>query len=481
MKNNLLLQAGTLALLVGLAAPARAQLTIAGGTLTVSPATELTVTGNVGISAAGTLDNQGTVRLTGDLGNAGTIGTGTGLWQLNGTVLQNVSSSGTGTLSTLEVANAAGATLGTALSAGTLNLSGGSLRLAGFDFALAGAITNATSTRFVVTDGVGRLRRPVGTTAVQFPVGPASGSYRPVALTRSSGTGSYAAGVGAGALSAGTSGAPLTTDAVALRWNVAPPDAVPFTLRVEWLAADELPSFQRSQSALARWNGAAYALAESYSNVTNPSPYSRTLAGLTQPGPYIVGDQQAPLPVELTRFEARRPANQPRAELRWATASEKNNLGFEVQRQDEGQTSFRRVGFVAGQGTSSAAHEYTFSDPNDFQGLSYYRLKQVDQDGTTTYSPVRSIVGLPAGVAFTLSVYPNPARGTATIEATGPVPAGLQLQLYSAEGRLVWATTWAKAQATASLPVAGLAEGVYWLRYQAAEGNSGTLKVQVVP
>ncbi|HEX8326758.1 MAG TPA: T9SS type A sorting domain-containing protein [Hymenobacter sp.] len=465
--------------LLMLAAPARAQLTVAGGILTVTPTAEITVTGNVGIAAAGTLDNQGTVRFTGDLGNAGAIGTGTGLWLLNGAALQNVASSGTGSLGTLEISNAAGAILGTAVSAGALNLSGGSLRLAGFDFALAGAITNASGTRFVVTDGTGQLRRPVGTAAVQFPVGPASGSYRPVALTRSSGTGTYAAGVGAGALSGGNSGAPLATDAVALRWNVAPPDAVPFTLRVEWVAADELPSFQRSQSALGRWNGSAYVLAEPYSNATNPSPYSRTLAGLTLAGPYIVGDQQAPLPVELTRFEARRPANQPRAELRWATASEKNNLGFEVQRQDDGQTTFRRVGFVAGQGTTSSAHEYTFTDPNDFQGLSYYRLKQVDQDGTATYSVVRSIVGLPAGAAFTLGVYPNPAHATATIEASGPVPAGLQLQLYSADGRLVWATTWNKPQATVPLPVAGLAEGVYWLRYHSAEGPSGALKLQV--
>ncbi|GAA4027278.1 hypothetical protein GCM10022409_09050 [Hymenobacter glaciei] len=481
MHTNILLAAGALALALGLAAPARAQLTVAGGILTVSPTAEITVTGNVAIMAAGTLDNQGTLRLTGDLGNAGTIGTGAGLWQLNGSVLQTIASSGAGSLATLEVANAVGAVLGTPLNAGVLDLSGGSLRLAGFDFALAGALSNASSTRFVVTDGAGQLRRPVGTTAVDFPVGPAGSSYRPVSLSRSSGTATYAAGVGAGALSAGNSGAPLTTDAVAMRWNVAPPDAVPFTLRVEWQAADELPGFLRSQSALGRWNGAAYALVEPYSAASNLGPYSRTLAGLTLAGTYIVGDQQAPLPVELTRFEARRPANQPRAELRWATASEKNNLGFEVQRQDEGQTTFRRVGFVAGQGTASAPHEYAFSDPNDFQGLSYYRLKQVDQDGTATFSPVRSVAGLPAGAPFTLSVYPNPAHATATIEASGPVPAGLQLQLYSADGRLVWAATWEKPRATTLLPVDGLAEGVYWLRYHSDEGRSGTLKIQVQP
>ncbi|MBJ6111494.1 T9SS type A sorting domain-containing protein [Hymenobacter sp. BT523] len=479
MKKKLRLNAAAFLLLVGLAAPARAQLTVAGGTLTVSPSTELTVTGNVGISAAGTLDNQGTVRLTGDLGNAGAIGPGTGLWQLNGTALQTLSSSGTGTLGTLEVANAAGATLGTALSAGALNLSGGPLQLTGFDFAVAGAITNAAGTRFVVTNGAGQLRRPVGTTAVQFPVGPAGGSYRPVALTRSSGTGNYAARVGAGALSAGNSGAPLTTDVVALRWNVAPPDAVPFTMRVEWLAADELAGFQRSQSALGRWNGSAYLVSEPYSNASGPSPYSRTVAGLTLAGPYIVGDQQSPLPVELTRFEARRPTGQPRAELTWATASEKNNLGFEVQRQDEGQTTFRRVGFVSGQGTATTPHEYAFTDPNDFQGLSYYRLKQIDQDGAATYSGVRSIAGLPAGTPFSLSVYPNPAHAMATIEASGPVPPGLQLRLYSADGRLVWATAWDKPQATAPLPVAGLATGVYWLRYEAPAGTSGTLRLQV--
>lgn len=194
----------------------------------------------------------------------------------------------------------------------------------------------------------------------------------------------------------------------------------------------------------------------------------------------MVLDRQAPLPVELTRFDARHPAGQPRVLLSWTTASERNNAGYEVQRQDAGQTSFRRVGFVAGRGTSQAAADYTFQDANDFQGLSYYRLRQLDQDGTETYSPVRAVAGLAGGQLFSLAAYPNPVapQATLTLEATGPLPTSLRLALYAADGRLVRQLAWLAGQPRLTLPVGGLPPGAYWLRYQ-AEAIQGTLPLVI--
>ena len=98
-----------------------------------------------------------------------------------------------------------------------------------------------------------------------------------------------------------------------------------------------------------------------------------------------------PLPVELASFTAE--ARGHAAHLAWTTASETNNAGFEVEASADGR-GFRRLGWVTGQGSSSAAHAYQFDDGTFAAApgpLVYYRLRQLDTDGTATFSPVRSM------------------------------------------------------------------------------------------
>ena len=96
----------------------------------------------------------------------------------------------------------------------------------------------------------------------------------------------------------------------------------------------------------------------------------------------------------------------------WATAIEKNNAWFEVQRSAIGEV-FETVGTVKGQGNTSSAHNYAFVDSRPLAGLSYYRLRQVDTDGTTAYSPVAAVQ-----LRNELTVYPNPSTGMVTLPAT---------------------------------------------------------------
>ena len=115
-----------------------------------------------------------------------------------------------------------------------------------------------------------------------------------------------------------------------------------------------------------------------------------------------------PLPVELTRFAATAQANG--IALGWATAQEKNNDRFEVQRSADG-AAFEAVGTVKGQGSSSSAHEYAFTDNHPLAGLAYYRLRQVDFDGSTAFSPVAAVRwDQNRGLA-----YPNPSNGSVTL------------------------------------------------------------------
>ncbi len=159
-----------------------------------------------------------------------------------------------------------------------------------------------------------------------------------------------------------------------------------------------------------------------------------------------------PLPVQLVSFQAVRtgPAT---AGLSWATATEANSAGFSIERSDNG-VSFRPIGFVRAAGNSNHLLTYSFQD-NACTTAAYYRLAQVDVDGSVTYSPVEAVAANDGTTALLL--VPNPANGP--VQALG-LPTGTTLAVYDALGRLV-------RPATTALDVAGLAAGVYVVRAQA--------------
>jgi len=160
----------------------------------------------------------------------------------------------------------------------------------------------------------------------------------------------------------------------------------------------------------------------------------------------VVDATLAPLPVQLVQFAAT--ASGPTAvRLTWATASEVNSAYFAVARRADG-TAWQALGRVAAAGSSASAHQYTYLDGAAPVGTSYYRLRQVDQDGTAAYSPVQSVTRSGAGLAL----YPNPARGGAAL-LSGAAP-GAAVWVLDALGRPV---------GTAALP-RGVAPGVYVVR-----------------
>ena len=128
----------------------------------------------------------------------------------------------------------------------------------------------------------------------------------------------------------------------------------------------------------------------------------------------IGGDQlENPMPVKLTSLQARL-LNDNTAQVKWQTAHEYNSAKFVVQRStDKVKWSVR--GEVKSQGNSSSTINYQFND--DVTGLSntvYYRLAQVDLDGTNTMSKTVSVV-LSRAVQASLQVYPNPANDKLTV------------------------------------------------------------------
>ena len=228
------------------------------------------------------------------------------------------------------------------------------------------------------------------------------------------------------------------------------------TLTLSYNAAAELSGLTESRLVTFRALNTAGPF-ERLAGTLNMAAGTVTVPNVNHLSVWTLADALAPLPVELSAFTA---TSLGRAvQLKWSTASEKNSQAFEVERSLSG-TGFERLGTVAAAGSSSSARRYELLDaklPAD-AALLYYRLKQVDQDGTFSYSPVRAVV---LKAAAGLNLYPNPATTGAML--TGALP-GTVVTVYDALGRLVTsATTDATGTVSLALPV-GLPTGVYVVR-----------------
>jgi hypothetical protein len=100
----------------------------------------------------------------------------------------------------------------------------------------------------------------------------------------------------------------------------------------------------------------------------------------------------SPLPIELMSFAAFTATSG--IELSWTTATEVNNMGFEIQRLDEALDTWQPIGFVQGHYNHNGLLQYSFLDQLPMEGVNYYRLKQMDFDGAFEYfGPVAALHG----------------------------------------------------------------------------------------
>jgi hypothetical protein len=189
---------------------------------------------------------------------------------------------------------------------------------------------------------------------------------------------------------------------------------------------------------------------------------------VTLPAPGATG---GPLPVVLTDFAGQRQGAA--VALRWHTASEQHNAGFEVQRRPATAADFATIGFVAGAGATSQNRGYAFRDAAAPAGLVYYRLRQLDQDGTANYSPVAAIMGTTvAAKATLLPVFPQPARDWLRVQVTG-AEQPVTLRLLDGLGRVVRQQS---CETETQIEVGGLPAGLYYL---VADGAAGRQKVVI--
>lgn len=186
-----------------------------------------------------------------------------------------------------------------------------------------------------------------------------------------------------------------------------------------------------------------------------------------------------PLPVELTSFSANYLEGV--VKLKWVTATETNNYGFEVERKTD-NSNYESIGFVQGGGSSTNRLTYNFVDNNLLSNKYYYRLKQVDFDGSVEYSNEVQ-VDIDGLNDFKLyQNYPNPFNPSTNIKYTIPKNSFVKITLHDILGNEIRTLVNQNVQPGTyqiTLDGSGLASGMYFVRLS-AENIERTLKISLI-
>ncbi len=370
-----------------------------------------------------------------------------------------------------------------------LTLTEGYIALGNNDLTLGTAtLTGGSANSYVQTDNnptaTGELIRTVPNTAtnILYPVGTSTYTPAQVAQTAGATSDAFAVRVFDGVLLGGTTGTAVTSDVVNRTWMVSEGTVggSNATLTVQWNGTEELSGFGRSLSRIGHFTGGAYDKVTGGSPLlaaTGSDPYQQTRSGLTSFSPFAVGDDDSPLPVELSRFTATITPQRTVA-VSWTTASEKDAAYFEVLRSADGR-EFTPIGTQTAQGTTNTAHDYRFDDVKPLSGVSFYRLRQVDLDGTATLSDAVSVrFGTPLTAGFT--AFPQPFAAALTLRIDAPVAGEAAVKLYDLNGRtvLTQAANLAAGTTDVVLTTQALAAGTYVVQVTLPGGQ--TLRTRVV-
>lgn len=467
----------------------------------------LLVKGNLDIlNAAGTPELDVTVSnfqltVNGNWSNYGTLGFNerTGLVQFSGTTsAQNLTSPGGEDFFSWRIAKAAAQpmvvmnsdvrvvnTLNLNTTSAILDLNGHLLWIQNPSAAAIASNSTFGTTRHIRserTDNASRVRWDIGTTtgAHVVPFGTATG-YIPFTFDLLSGD--------AGSVTMATYGTPpdnmplpatpTLVTALPSGYGLLPDNAeatvdrfwqidvtgTPNTLLTFSYLASELPSApladplslraQRYNSAVPYW--------EDQLESVGAGSYLATANNVAAFGPFTLTHILSPLPVELLRFDAQPDGDA--VKLDWSTATETNNDRFAVMRSRDGLL-FEEVASMPGHGNSLTPISYSTYDRAPMSGLSYYKLRQFDTDGSWTDSHAAPVL-FSSGVGSPI-VYPNPVHDVAYLQG---LPGGnVDLRVTDAAGRLVAVARKTGDSDRFEWPIGHLPPGAYTLTMNSVSG-----------
>lgn len=427
----------------------------------ISNSSIITVKGDIENTTGTTIDNNGTIELTGDWVNHATniFGTSSGTVLLNGasqnikgsssTIFNNLTLQGSGTKTLVQDASAGGDYIS---PAGVLNIGNVSLDLnsrtltisnsspsavtSGTGYILSEAIDNSSKVKWNINNSVG---------SHIIPFGNASGDLVPVTFNLTGGTAGEVM-LSTYATAADNSPLPLTPVAVTHVRDITGADNSANTVDRFWqvdvtgnptasltfnYAPSENAANGNTNMKMQRWNENNLGWEMPVPVQANLTSQSVMANGITTFGTWAVSREASPLPVELLLFSAKAVKNN-KIECQWRTAAEINNAFFTLERSKDA-THFEEVGKVNGAGTSNVIHNYSYDDLNPFAGISYYRLRQTDFNGESTWSDIHSVNI--SNDEIRIEVFPNPVADFVNINSSSEDL--LNIKMTDTNGKLV--------------------------------------------
>jgi fibronectin-binding autotransporter adhesin len=235
-----------------------------------------------------------------------------------------------------------------------------------------------------------------------------------------------------------------------------------------YLPGTDLPSAQRIVIAALN-NGTWTARSGVNHHITNSDPdiyagFVQTNNAMANRTQWTLGYTEFPLPVELLYFRAT--FKEGVVELNWATAQEINNGYFTIERSADGQT-FTEVLWVEGAGNSAEVKQYQTADTQPYSGISYYRLKQTDQDGKFSYSKVVAVNG--SQDADFLQAYQSSSGQLQVNYQLASAETGI-LYVHDSQGRQVWSKA-ASAESYQAQITLVPGRGLYLVTLQSSQGT----------
>ncbi len=409
------------------------------------------------IGSGSTLEITGTINIdiSGNWTNGGTFTAGSSTVKLNGTSTQTLST--TTTFNNLVINNSAGITLlSNEIVNGTLTLTSGNISTGAYTLTIGGSgLITRTSGHIV-----GNLKRTYTEEGTKtFAVGTANG-YSPVAV--------HTTDIGDFTVKATQGAHPNTVGGNVLQryWTLTSAGITTADLTFQYLDGDVVGT--EANYVIGKYSGGAWSFP---GGSVNTSANTATINGVTSFSDWTLGEPGA-TPVELASFTASVHNNV--VHLKWQTATEVNNYGFEVERSSKAglpNSDWETVGFVEGHGTSNAPKEYSFVDNKvSVAGKYYYRLKQIDRDGNLKHSPeIEVTIDKPAKYELSQN-YPNPFNPSTTIRFDLPEVSYIKLTVYNTLGEEVKTLVSENKQPgyyEVTLNISELAGGVYFYRLQA--------------
>lgn len=386
-----------------------------GATLTLKTGGTIKVNGIAQFNSGSTLTNDGTITITGNVVNNQTLSAANaGTLALNGTAAQTLSGISTYYAKDVVVNNAAGVTISTPLKVdGVFNFTNGIVTASttsnAVTFTSNGTVSSTDAAKdashvngYVVKEGTGSFSFPVGD-GIKYQkvdVNPtANGTGIRVKYNAAdSGTGTFTTG--------GTEATALVSYNTNEHWDITPLSTATASVTIYWDGYKDAYLYEVNQRKVAHLTGGNW-LNEGTTGTGTTTAGSVTSNAVNTWSPFALGSITTVLPLRWLNVTGKL-NSQKQAVLNWQV-QETNVTNYNIEKNNDG-INLNSIGNVVSKGDGT--NNYSFTDATALKGTGYYRIKQIDRDGRTSYSAIIRLSNLLIG---TLMVYPNPAKDEVSI------------------------------------------------------------------